>query len=371
VQILFAVLLNDKSFMKKIILTVAALLAGGFVFAQNSVSTIVETGDHSRAIVTQAGTHTSSVLQKSNATSVADENLATITQTNIPVYNTTGNSSLVEQHGNSHIITVIQIGDNALEAYIGSDGSFVDANTDNETFARQNGVGNDGEQYIRGGGATKSKLTLNQGGLTNSSTQIASWAVSSKGTVSQAGNSNGSWQQVDGTKNEASTTQLGDDNYSFQWIENGGSSDNRSNVLQAGNRNTSGVLIKGDDNVFSLSQIGNDNVLVGITGGIYSNAEQIGDGNSAVLTQTGDENEFWVEQTGNDNKIKGTTLVGALQLGTGNKAIFSQNGDENTIISNQVGHNNFEKVIQTGEEQNSITRQTGVANVGNISQGNH
>lgn len=356
--------------MKKIIVTVAMLLAGGYVFAQNSVSTIVETGDYSKAIVTQAGTHNSSVLQKSNATSVAEENLVTITQTNIPIYNTTGNASKVEQHGNSHISTVTQIGDNALEAYIGSDGLTVDANVDNETFARQNGVGNIGLQYIKGAVANESKLTLNQGGFDNTSTQTASGSISSSGSVAQAGNRNESWQQVEGQRNEAFTIQLGDDNYSFQWIEGAGSADNISYALQAGDRNTSRVLTKGDENVFNLSQIGNDNISVGITGDINSNAEQIGDGNSAVLTQTGDDNQFWVEQKGNDNSIKGTTLVGAFQLGTNNKAIFSQNGDENTIVSNQIGHDNFEKVIQTGESHHSITRQTGNANVGNISQGN-
>jgi|GEM_PF-5424790 len=357
--------------MKKIILTVAMLLAGGYLFAQNSVSTIVETGDYNVGQVTQAGTHTSSILQKSNSTSIVDLNLATVTQTNIPVYNTTGNSSKIEQHGNSHISTVIQIGDNSLEAFIGSDGANVSENVDNETYAKQNGEGNAGKQYIRGGSANQSTLTLNQGGKNNNSVQTASWAVLSAGNVTQGGNNNDSWQQVDGTNNDAYTTQLGLNNYSFQWIENGGSEDNVSTALQAGNFNRSQVLTKGDNNSFNLSQIGNGNASVGITGNIYSNAEQIGDGNASLLTQTGDNNQFWTEQKGNDNNIKGTTFVGALQLGNLNQAIFSQNGDENTIISNQIGHNNFEKVVQSGEGQNSITRQTGDANVGNISQGNH
>ena len=357
--------------MKKIILTVAMLLAGGYLFAQGSLSNISETGNYNRAIVTQAGSHTSSVIQKSNSTSVVDENLTTITQTNIPAYNNTGNSSVVEQYGKSHISTVVQIGDNKLEAYIGSDRTTDDANFDNEISARQFGVDNIGKQYIRGAAATKSLLILNQGGQGNNSVQTASWAVSSKGSVFQSGDANDSWQQVDGNTNEAYTTQLGSTNYSFQWVNDGGSSGNINTVLQTGNLNRSQVITKGDDNNFSLSQIGNSNRSVGITGNIYTNAEQIGDRNKAVLTQTGDNNDIWLEQKGDDNTIKGTSSVGALQLGSNNKTIFSQVGEDNTIISKQLGHNNDEKVLQTGDTNSSDVRQLGNHNTSNVLQAHY
>ena len=265
---------------------------------------------------------------------------------------------------------MVQIGDNSLEAFIGSDGNTVDANLDNETSARQFGTGNVGKQYIRGAAANQSLLSLNQGGQNNNSTQTASWAVLSKGSVLQSGDGNDSWQQVDGTKNEAYTTQLGNANYSYQWIENGGSADNLSKVLQTGNNNKSFTLSKGDHNTFSLTQIGNSNKSVGITGSDWTNAEQIGDRNKAVITQTGDNNEIWLEQKGDDNTIKGTSSVGALQLGNNNKTLFSQVSDGSTIISKQLGNSNYEKVAQTGDRQSSDVRQTGNHNNSVVTQGN-
>ena len=354
--------------MKIIFLTVAATLAGYYLMAQDNVSLVGETGDFNRAVITQVGTHSSSVLQKSNSSSQADENLATITQTNIPGYNTSGSLSNVEQHGVSHLSTVVQVGKNSLEAYIGSDGSSVDANIDNTTNTVQFGTDNLGKQYIRGASANNSLLSLDQGGQSNNSVQTASWAIFSKGVVFQSGNANGSWQQIDGSENEAHTTQLGTGNYSFQWIENGGSSKNINSVLQTGNSNTSLVLASGDDNFFDISQIGNSNSSVGITGNIYTNAEQLGDRNKAVLTQSGDGNQIWLDQRGDDNVIKGTSILGALQLGNLNKTIFSQVGDENTIISKQLGHNNFEIVSQSVDGNSSDVRQLGNSNTSNVGQ---
>ncbi len=348
--------------MKKLTLTVASLLAGSTLFAQSNESKIVETGDYNQAVVTQAGTHTSSVFQASSAQNLADKNLTTVTQNNINAYSISESESVVEQYGKSHISTVLQTGKNYIEVFIGSDGTSPSENVDNETNARQYGFLNSGLQVIRGATANQSLLSLDQGGTNNNSVQTASWAVSSKGIVVQNGNENDVWQQIDGTRDEAYTTQLGDQNYSYQWIENGSSQDNINTVIQTGNGNISRVITKGDDNRFSLLQIGNNNKLVGLAGGIYSNAEQTGDDNVATITQSGDDNEVLLQQSGDGNTIKGTSIAGAFQLGSSNKAIFSQNGDNLTIISKQFGHQNLEDAAQTGDGHISNVKQLGNQN---------
>lgn len=356
--------------MKKLTLTVASLLAGSTLFAQSNESKAVENGNFNRSLVTQSGTHKSNILQNSSALSVADENLTTVNQSNISAYNIFGSKSNVEQNGKSHISSITQIGNNNLDVYIGSDGTTPSANVDNETRAIQYGNLNNGKQVIRGASANQSLLTLDQGGNDNNSNQTASWAVSSKGAVVQTGNSNDVWQQVDGTRDEASTVQIGDDNYSYQWIENGNSHDNKNTVLQTGNNNISRVVTSGEDNKFNLLQIGKSNKLVGITGGIYTNAIQSGSANNAVLTQAGDNNEVWLEQTGDRNSIKGTSVAGAHQLGNFNKSVFDQDGDDNTIVSKQFGHHNSEIVTQTGDSHVSTVKQLGNNNSFLTNQGN-
>ena len=357
--------------MKKTTLTVAMLLTKSFLFAQGNQSTISESGNFNVAHVDQADIHSSHIIQVSSATNASDGNLATVRQSSISNFNISQSEARIEQFGKSHISTVLQTGKNKLESYIGSDGTTPAANSDNETYAKQYGNDNAGKQFIRGASANQSLLSLNQGGNGNNSVQTASWAVLSKGSAVQSGNTNDVWQQIDGTNNIASTVQTGSGNYSFQWIENGGSANNVNSVLQTSNNNISRIVTTGDDNVFVLNQIGDNNKSVGISGGIYTNAEQTGDRNNAVLTQTGDNNEIWLEQKGDDNTIQGTSLAGALQLGTFNKTIFSQVADGSTIISKQIGHHNSEQVMQTGNGQSSDVRQIGNSNNTNVTQANN
>ncbi|TDE15318.1 hypothetical protein [Dyadobacter psychrotolerans] len=357
--------------MKKLTLTVATLLGGFHVFAQNNGSTVTQIEDFNKSVINQSGTHTSSVLQISTAASVSGENQALVTQNNIPGFQTNNSTSKVEQYGNSHLTTVLQTGQNSLEAYIGSDGTSVGANVDNETSAIQYGTANIAKQIVRGSSATESLLSLNQAGTSNNSHQIASWAVSSEGHVQQSGNRNDVWQQVDGLRNEARVEQFDNDNYAFQWIEGGASADNLSKVSQMGDFNNARVYTHGTDNSFSASQMGDRNDLVGLSGNIYSNAEQIGTDNKALLSQIGDNNKFQIGQDGDRNTIKGTTASGALQLGDFNTGIFSQDGNDLTIISGQFGNNNAETVLQTGNLSKSTVHQSGALNNGIVTQSDH
>ena len=357
--------------MKKLTLTVAALLSGYYVFAQSNGSVVTQTGDFNQSVVSQSGTHTSTVLQKSSGEMDAEKNQATVTQKNIPVFQTQGSVSKVEQYGKEHTTTVIQTGRNSLEAYIGSDGSTVSENADNETYATQYGSDNTAKQIVRGSSATKSSLLLNQGGTKNNAHQIASWAVSSEGNVLQSGNRNDAWQHVDGTRNEASIEQFDNDNYAFQWIEGGASADNVSEISQMGDLNNARVYTKGSENTFRVDQMGDQNQVIGLSGNIYSNAQQTGTENTAILSQMGDNNTFRIAQDGDRNKIQGTTTSGALQLGDINTGIFSQNGNDLTIISGQFGNNNIESVTQAGNLSKSVVLQSGGFNTGNVAQSDH
>ncbi|MCE7042643.1 hypothetical protein [Dyadobacter sp. CY312] len=354
--------------MKRLTLTVATLLGGFHAIAQNNNSTVIQTGDFNRALVTETGTHTSSVLQKSNAGSAMDENLATVTQSNITATGVKNSVSKVEQHGNSHISTVTQVGQNSLEAYIGSNGSVVAQNVNNETFANQYGQGNNGKQFIQGSSAEGSFFSLRQNGSDNTSEQTANDAQDSKGYVTQSGHRNDAWQFLEGSGNEAHIEQSQDDNVAFQEIVGSGSQDNYSKILQTGDENIVRVVTEGDNNDFNATQLGDRNRVLGLTGTLTSFAGQTGSGNNALLTQSGNDNEFLILQNGDGNIITGATSLGALQLGNGNSAIYSQDGADNKIISDQYGDNNKETITQVGNGHISTVYQSGASNRATVRQ---
>lgn len=336
------------------------------VYAQ-SISNLDQVGSHNQGVITQTGHHTSQLTQKSNASTSSEGNSAEVKQSDIIPSNITGNNSTVEQHGNSHTTKVTQTGKNTLESYIGASGA---ANVGNETYTTQYGKDNTGQQAILGITATKSKLTLIQNGNDNNSDQNALSSITSTGYVAQSGNENIAWQQIEGEKNDASTTQLENNNYSYQQIEGPTSSKNTSTVTQTGDYNTSRIVTTGVDNKFGLQQIGDDNKLVGISGNIASNAVQNGNLNKTSLLQNGDENDIRLEQNGNSNTIKGYFTTSATQFGNNNQNTFSQNGEGLLIQSSQYGNSNSENVIQTGSNSTSNAIQTGNLNSSVVRQGN-
>lgn len=336
------------------------------LYAQN-ISTIDQVGLYNEGTVNQTGSHTSELIQKSNASVSSEENVTTVTQSDIISSSTTGSKSTVKQYGNSHTTTVTQKGKNTLESYIGSQSN---PNVGNQTQADQYGNLNKGEQFITGSAATDSKLTLIQNGTSNISFQNAPSAISTTGYVAQSGKSNTAWQQIEGSQNNASTTQLQDNNYSHQQIELATSSRNTNIVTQTGDFNTSRIVTTGSDNKFNLQQIGDDNVLVGISENISSNAIQNGNLNKSSLIQNGHENDIYLDQTGNSNTIKGYYTTSATQLGDLNSNSFSQNGEGLLIQSSQYGSGNAEQVIQTGSSNTSNVIQTGNLNSSAIRQGN-
>jgi hypothetical protein len=357
--------------MKKLTLTVAALLAGFHAIAQSNTSVVTQTGDFNKAVVTETGTHSSIVLQKSNAGSSTDENVATVTQNNITPSGIKNSTSKVEQHGNSHNSTVEQQGQNSLEAFIGSNWTLVAENVNNETFAYQYGTANDAQQYVQGASSEGSLLHLRQSGADNQSHQVASDAIDSKGYVKQSGNGNNAWQYIEGVENEAHIQQTQDGNVAFQEILGGTSQNNYSIIQQVGSENIARVVTQGDNNYFNASQLGDHNTVLGLSGDLTSFAEQTGNGNSILLAQIGNNNEFRILQNGDGNIIKGASSIGALQFGDGNSAIYSQDGTDLQIISDQYGNNNSEVVTQTGHGSISKVFQSGVGNLATITQADH
>jgi len=357
--------------MKRLTLTVATLLGGFHAIAQSNNSVITQTGDFNKALVTETGTHTSTVLQKSNAGSAPGENLATVTQSNIQLNDVKNSVSKVEQHGNTHTTTVVQQGQNTLEAYIGSNGSVAAENVNNETYANQFGNGNIGKQFVQGSSSEGSFLSLRQSGSDNNSHQVASSAVDSEGYVIQSGARNDADQHVEGIGNEAHIEQTQDDNTAFQQILGAGSEDNYSRILQVGQENVARVVTTGNNNYFDASQLGDGNKVWGLTGTPTSYAEQTGNGNKAQLAQIGDDNEFRIYQNGDGNIITGATSLGALQFGNGNSAIYSQDGTNLKIISDQYGDNNKETVTQVGNGHISTVYQSGASNLATVRQADH
>lgn len=350
--------------MKKPILLLVILFPFAGLYAQNH-SSVSESGDYNTAIIDQNGMHTSTVKQRSNATEEQNGNLVDVSQKNTSP-NLSGNKSKVEQHGRSHKSTVIQTGRNTLESYIGSQ---YRANVANETYSSQYGTDNAGWQSITGSSSTQTSLTLIQNKTDNISIQVAQYAKSSKGYVAQSGIANTSWQKIEGTSNSASTTQLHNNNYSFQQIEGVNSEQNINKVVQTGDRNTSRISVDGNYNEFSLKQVGDDNELIGTSNNFNSKAKQSGDLNKSVLTQNGDENRIRLEQNGNLNTVKGITSSGAIQFGDNNRAVFSQDGDGNTIVSSQYGDKNKEYVDQSGTTSISNILQVGDKNSSSVFQG--
>lgn len=357
--------------MKKFTITVATLLGGLHAFAQNNHSKVYQTGDFNKAIVTERGTHASTVVQNSNAGLILNENQATVTQSDISIFNLNQSISLVEQYGNSHKTTVVQQGQNILEAFIGSNGSFVEANVANELISSQYGRGNDAKQFIEGAVANESIMSLNQNGKENTSIQIARNAIIGKGLVGQSGNQNTVFQLVEGVTNEARIDQTQDNNVAVQLITGSLSTDNLSMISQIGFANNVRIQTEGDNNNFDAIQLGNENRVTSLSGLANSFAGQFGNNNQAQLVQVGDENVFQIFQNGIGNNINGATNAGALQLGNGNTGIYSQDGSALTIVSDQYGDNNKEWVTQTGQGSISNVYQSGVTNSATILQADH
>jgi hypothetical protein len=353
--------------MKKLTLTVATLLSGVSVFAQNNTSVVNQSGDHNKGNVLQTGKHASTILQTSNAASASQENSADVTQSDISQFQLRESNSRVEQFGNSHVATVVQDGNNNLEAYIGAAGAF---NQNNETYAKQYGSVNSGLQRIEGTASSGSFLSLNQTGGSNESEQIAFQAADSKGWVAQSGEQNRAIQRIEGNDNEAKIQQTSDGNDAFQQIVGLASSGNYSSIVQSGNDNNARIVTEGSDNKFEATQVKDRNSVVGLDGSATSNATQTGDGNDILLNQIGYDNAFRIRQVGDNNSVGGAGVLGALQLGDNNTAIFSQEGFDLKIISDQYGNNNFHEVNQTGNGSESITRQSGSSNRANVTQAN-
>jgi hypothetical protein len=356
-----------RTHTQKIVFIILALIGFSIeVFAQ-ARSRKDQYGDHNQAIVTQTGDHDSQVLQKSTATSSAEQNLVTITQKDIISPIRTGSNVIVKQYGNSHTTTVIQTGKNQLESYIGANGT---PNANNETSAKQYGLDNVGKQSILASAGANSVLILIQNGTGNSSTQTAHSTIASTGYVAQSGIENISLQQIEGEGNQASITQLNDYNYSYQSFEGQISSGNSITVKQAGDENSSSIVTSGQSNLFNLQQIGDGNNLVGLSGDPASSAIQNGHLNKTSLLQNGNSNEIRLEQGGNSNTIRGPLTSSATQYGNENLKTLSQNGEGLQIKSAQYGTFNSENVIQTGSLSTSKVIQNGDFNTTVIRQRN-
>ena len=362
--------------MKKLTLTVAMLLSATYLFAQDHISTVNQVNNFNEAVVTQTGgDHNSDVLQTSNAGVAGDFNKVKVTQKDRGAAD--GNISVVKQLGNKQKSTVEQEGTNTINVYLGgrlrgSDpSSDVAANSGNETYSKQVGTGNKGQQSVYGSTATGTYLELKQRGVNNESEQLGQWSVTSNAFVNQTSTTAGNkaTQYIDGTDELLSIVQTGNSNEAWQWVNNGGSNNNTTSIIQTGNSNIARIQTTGtgggDYNVSSIVQTGNSNKFKGLgePATIWHpqpEAVQNGNSNSVVASQTGNGNTIAMSQTGNSNKIEGAIFLqglGAVQLGNGNKATLVQDGNDNLSQSRQKGDNNTIDLNQDGNDLTSIVSQ--------------
>ena len=365
--------------MKKLTLTVAVLLSATYVFAQDHISVINQVNDFNQAVVTQTGgDHNSNVLQTSNAATILQLNKVKVTQKDNGLAD--GNVSVVKQGGHNQISTVVQEGTNNMNVYIGgrlngsNPVSDVAANAGNETYAKQVGTGNKGEQSIYGSNATGTYLELKQKGTNNQSQQNGQYSVASTGLVDQGNiltsSGNMATQFIDGANELVSILQNGNSNQAWQWTNGGSSNNNTSSIVQTGNSNIARIMTKGpgysgDYNFSSITQTGDGNKFKGLGTPVdmwhpEPEAVQNGNNNSVVTLQMGNTNTFSIAQTGNNNKIEGAILLaglGASQMGNSNVATIAQDGDDNLSQSRQKGNSNTIDLSQVGDNLTSVISQ--------------
>lgn len=263
--------------------------------------------------------------------------------------NGTGNTSQVWQYDDNNSITIIQSNNqNLSEVYQAGDGNTVGSTQggdgSNWSFVDQGGYGNN--------------ITVSQDGLAFAETSDVvqdgtgnSVAVTQEGVgnVSYVGDYLGGTVGQDGSGNELTIYQGGEDGYSNATQFGVG---NVMSVEQGAweftTLNTSEAHQDGDGNAMSITQDGDGNN--------YSEASQSGDGNEFTLTQAGaDLNSLLTQGDGGYH----TGVVG--QEGQGSFSLIDQMGSYNgaTVYQGVNAGTNFNQstVYQTGTQNGSFVNQ--------------
>jgi len=162
--------------------------------------------------------------------------------------------------------------------------------------------------------AQSNNAALNQAGDDNIATIEQSMATESQAEVSQEGDLNSSIIEQSGEQNNASLSNVGDENIAYQ--------------VQDGAGNQQRIELWGDGNTYNAEQFGDENFIYlnarGTGPGLFGRADNGGNNNDneANIVQSGDNNMFTgaitgsnnqvdAEQNGNGNQIGGALISGS------------------------------------------------------------
>lgn len=342
--------------MKKIILSIVAVCALTTTFAQNSAS------------LSQNGTG-----NNSNSAQVGRLQTVTVLQ------NGTGNTNTNQQF--SHFTQQTNVTQTGLTNTANTFQN-ADAGPNNIITVNQNGTGAGGNKALVDQSdflTISSQATVLQNGQNLKSTVIQHYAVDDVAITDQTGASNNA------TINQGNGSQGSSNSYAYiQQYSLFGPQD--ATISQLGDNNNAQIYQSnnaGPNNVATVNQNGNNNIgfldqsdfsTVSTTGFI----SQLGNGNQAYLLQRGggpftSGSSATIGQTGNSNYASLIQYGGA-----NNQATISQTGDVNIVtgVSGssglQVGTNNLLTVTQAsltgGPGQYAQVQQLGSGNVGVINQ---
>ena len=383
--------------MKRIILSVAALLAGTVAIAQTpqtivspaqqtvptaaatvggNYSNVDQKGIGSDALVSQQGTANGSYISQTG-TNATNRNTATVLQWGNVQPSISGhlNYSDIAQSGEGNAYTVTQQGD-LNENYgvqVGLDNTALvqqGANTPQQAESNLALVDQDGKDNYA---EVQQRWDNNEASILQRNDQAA--GVGNRSFQSQGANPNQSAGHV------AIGEQYGDNNELIQ-IQDGGTSglglgnyaesDQGDAAVQATDAFTQQVQ-EGDlneayssqrlvgDSAFQ-EQVGTGNLavnkqnLIGLASGGNNSLEQYqaGNNNEARSTQAGNDNQAFQEQYQDDNY---SSIFQANGQVAGNIATSIQNGFDNSSVINQRANGNMAVVDQTGNGQVSVVNQ--------------
>lgn len=342
--------------MKKVILSIIAACAITTTFAQNGAS------------LSQSGTG-----NNSNSAQVGRFQTVNVTQ------NGTGNVNTNQQFSHyTQQTNVTQTGlTNTANTYQNAD-----AGPNNFITVNQNGTGAGGNKALVDQSdflTINSQATVLQSGQNLKSTIVQHYAVNDVAITDQTGASNNATiTQGNGSQGstnsyayiqqysafgpqDATISQLGDNNNAQIYQSNGAGPNNVATVTQNGNNNI-GFLDQSDFSTVSttgsINQVGNSNSAYlqqrgggPFTSGSSASIAQNGNSNYANLTQYGGaNNQAVIGQTGGFNVVTGVTGSSGLQVGANNLLTVTQSS------------------LAGGPGQYAQVQQLGTGNVGTISQ---
>lgn len=334
--------------------------------AQGYETIITHIGDNNLLNITQSGTgHKVDVLQNSSNSSGLQNNPMGFGILNVPL----SNVAVIEEHGDDHSVTVHQNGASTAKVFVGTESV---PNAENTTTLHQMGDGNFAIQKILGADANNNELEVGQYGNDNFSWQFIDNGSHNKGEGTQAGSSNLIKQLIEGSYNDLEILQVGDNNKAYQWIRGSESELNEVLFEQFGDYNYASLVITGSENSFKSNQSGNSNRISGDKWFKGKAAGQTGSENNIHVLQMGDDNAMTLNQIGSENSITGmSSFQGTTQMGNENFLELNQVGEGNLTNGIQIDQGNTANITQTGNFHHSHSLQVGANNSALIIQSNN